>query len=272
MAHELFALTALSPLDGRYAAKVAALSGHFSEYGLIRHRVRVELAWLVALGRRAGHPGVRPSRDAARAAIDAVGARVRAGRRRAREGDRARDQPRRQGGRVLAEGALRRACPRSRASAEFIHFACTSEDINNLAHAPGARAARERDRCCRHCARSPRDLRGLAHAHAAVPMLSRTHGQPATPTTLGKEMANVYARLERADRVHRARAGQGQDQRRGRQLQRARGRLSGGRLGAPRRARRRAAWASSSTRTPPRSSRTTTWRSSSTPSRAPTPC
>ena len=102
------ALTALSPLDGRYAAKVAPLAAHFSEFGLIRARVRVEIAWLVALSeepRIAEVASVR-GRDAcpARSGVDVV----RAGGRRARQGDRAHDQSRRQGGRVLAEGALRR--------------------------------------------------------------------------------------------------------------------------------------------------------------------
>ena len=116
--------------------------------------------------------------------------------------------------------------PEMARASEFIHFACTSEDINNLAHGLALARRAARRRCCRRCATSHADLRALAHAHAALPMLSRTHGQPATPTTLGKEMANVYARLERADRGDRARAAQGQDERRRRQLQRARRRVS----------------------------------------------
>jgi len=147
---DLHALTALSPLDGRYAAKVAALAEHFSEYGLIRHRVRVELAWLAALADAPAVSELRAFSPPARAAIDAATAGFRDRRREPRQGDRADHQSRRQGGRVLAEGALRRRAG-SRARAEFIHFACTSEDINISPMASRWRA-RATISCCPHCA------------------------------------------------------------------------------------------------------------------------
>jgi len=195
MAHELSALTALSPLDGRYAAKVAALADHFSEYGLIHHRVRVELAWLVALSDEAGIAEIPPFGADARAAIDAVTAGfgpADAGRVKAIERVTNHDVK-------AVEYWLKERfadVPEVARAAEFIHFACTSEDINNLSHGLALAAARS-DILLPALRAIAADLRALAHAHADVPLLSRTHGQPATPSTLGKEMANVYARLER---------------------------------------------------------------------------
>jgi adenylosuccinate lyase len=195
MTADLHALTALSPLDGRYAAKVAALAGHFSEYGLIRHRVRVELAWLVALSDEPGIVELPAFGEASRAAIAAVNAsfapedaaRVKAIERVTNHDVKA------------VEYWLKERfadVPEVARAAEFIHFACTSEDINNLSH--GLALAAARGEILLPALRAiAADLRALAHALAAVPLLSRTHGQPATPSTLGKEMANVYARLER---------------------------------------------------------------------------
>jgi adenylosuccinate lyase len=195
MTTDISALTALSPLDGRYAAKVAALSDHFSEYGLIRHRVRVELAWLVALSDEPNIAELPPFSAAARAAIDKVNAafapddaqRVKAIERVTNHDVKA------------VEYWLKERfadVPEVARAAEFIHFACTSEDINNLSHGLALAAARH-DILLPALRAIAGDLRALAHAHAGVPLLSRTHGQPATPSTLGKEMANVYARLER---------------------------------------------------------------------------
>jgi adenylosuccinate lyase len=192
---DLHALTALSPLDGRYAAKVAALAPHFSEYGLVRHRVRVELAWLVALADESAIAELPPFTAAARAAIDRAAAdfsptdaaRVKAIERVTNHDVKA------------VEYWLKERfadVPEVARTAEFIHFACTSEDINNLAHGLALAQAR-RDVLLPTLRDLAADLRAMAHEHAAVPMLSRTHGQPATPTTLGKEMANVYARIER---------------------------------------------------------------------------
>ena len=192
----LAALTAMSPLDGRYAAKVASLREHFSEFGLIRARVRVEIAWLLALADEPGIAEVAPFADAARAALadaarsftTADGLRVKALERTTNHDVKAIEY-------WLKERFA--GVPEIAAVAEFIHFACTSEDINNLAH--GLMLAEARRALLLPALREiAADLRALAHAHAGLPMLARTHGQPATPTTLGKEMANVYARLERA--------------------------------------------------------------------------
>jgi adenylosuccinate lyase len=189
-------LTALSPLDGRYAAKVAELAGHFSESGLIRSRVRVEIAWLIALSQEAGIPEVPGFSAEARTFLAAIGdafgpedaARIKAIERETNHDVKAVEYWLKE--RIDSNGELA-------AVAEFVHFACTSEDINNLAY--GLMLAEARRTILVPALRAVAgELRSLAHAHAGVPMLSRTHGQPATPTTLGKEFANVYARLERA--------------------------------------------------------------------------
>jgi adenylosuccinate lyase len=190
------ALTALSPLDGRYAAKLEPLREHFSEFGLVRARVRVEVAWLLALGDEPGIAEVPPFGEAARDAL------VRAGREfSVADAARVKTIERTTNHDVKAvEYWLKErfAAVRGVAEyAEFIHFACTSEDINNLAHAIALDEAR-RLVLLPALSGLQQDLRALAHANAAQPMLSRTHGQPATPTTLGKEMANFAARLARA--------------------------------------------------------------------------
>ena len=189
------ALTALSPLDGRYAAKVAPLAAHFSEFGLIRARVRIEIAWLVALSEEPAIAEVAPFGPAARALLESAVADFSAD-----DAERVKAIERTTNHDVKAvEYWLKErfgGIPEIARVGEFIHFACTSEDINNLAHGITLNEARRTILlpALRDIAAS---LRALAHAHAAIPMLSRTHGQPATPTTLGKEMANVYARLER---------------------------------------------------------------------------
>ncbi len=189
------ALTALSPLDGRYAAKVAPLAAQFSEFGLIRARVRIEAAWLVALSDEPGIGEIAPFGAEARATLDAAcasfspadAARIKAIERKTNHDVKAVEYWMKE--RFAADPEIARA-------SEFIHFACTSEDINNLAH--GLMLAEARREVLLPALRGiAASLRAMAHANAAVPMLSRTHGQPATPTTLGKEMANVYARLER---------------------------------------------------------------------------
>ncbi len=188
-------LSALSPLDGRYAAKVAGLREHFSEFGLIRARVRIEIAWLIALSDEPGIPEVAPFSAEARAALAAAAAtfaladaeRVKAIESTTNHDVKAVEY-------WLKERFAR--VPEILRVGEFIHFACTSEDINNLAHGLMLAEAR-RTILLPALSGIAASLRSLAHAHAALPMLARTHGQPATPTTLGKEMANVYARLER---------------------------------------------------------------------------
>ncbi|MBI5625818.1 MAG: adenylosuccinate lyase [Nitrosomonadales bacterium] len=189
-------LTALSPLDGRYNGKVDALRNYFSEFGLIRFRVLVEIEWLKSLSAQADIPEVALLSDATIAQLDAINAAfceddalsIKAIEKRTNHDVKAveywlRDK--------LASN------PETAVMLEFIHFACTSEDINNLSHALMLKNAREevmlpvlQDIIAR--------LKEMAHQLADLPMLCRTHGQSATPSTMGKEMANVVYRLQRA--------------------------------------------------------------------------
>jgi adenylosuccinate lyase len=190
------ALLALSPLDGRYAAKVGALREYFSEYALIRQRVRIELAWFAALAAEPLLAEIAPFADATRVQLESIGTGFTAA-----DADRVKAIERTTNHDVKAvEYWLKErvaALPEAARVAEFIHFACTSEDINNLAHALALTEARE-NVLLPALHEVGGDLRALAHRYADAAMLSRTHGQPATPTTMGKEMANVYARVERA--------------------------------------------------------------------------
>ena len=190
------ALTALSPLDGRYARSVEGLRDHFSEFGLIRNRIRVEIAWLQTL---AAHPGIAecpPFSPATRAELDAVAddfSPADAEQVKAIEATTNHDVK-------AVEYWLKQRFagnPEIVRVGEFIHFACTSEDINNVSHALMLHDARERELLPALDAVIDL-LRTLAHDLAELPMLSRTHGQTATPTTLGKEMANFVARLNHA--------------------------------------------------------------------------
>ncbi len=188
-------LTALSPLDGRYGGKVDALREQFSEFALIRQRVRVELAWLQALATERAIIEVPPFSDAAQATIAAVAtafapedaARIKAIERTTNHDVKAVEY-------WLKERFA--SVPELAQVSEFIHFACTSEDINNLSYGIALHEARQQV-LLPLLESLASELRVLAREHAALPMLARTHGQPATPTTLGKELANVYARLER---------------------------------------------------------------------------
>lgn len=188
-------LTAISPIDGRYAEKVGGLRSFFSEYALIRYRVRVEVAWLEALAAEAGIPEVGPlgdeSRDRLRRLVDefslADAQRVKAIEKTTNHDVKAVEYFLKE---RLADSAELQPV------LEFIHFACTSEDINNLAYGLMLRDARE------HCllplmAQIIDAMRTRAHAYAGDAMLCRTHGQPATPSTMGKEWANTVARLRR---------------------------------------------------------------------------
>ena len=189
-------LNALSPLDGRYAKSVDALRGHFSEAALIRYRLKIELAWLKALAAEPAIGELRPFSAKTVAALDKLVANF-------SEKDAAHIKN------IEAEtnhdvkaieywlkGKLGRNREIER-SLEFIHFACTSEDINNLSYALMLDDARGQ-------VMLPKldeviaAVRSLAHRHADLAMLSRTHGQPASPTTMGKEMANFVHRLRRA--------------------------------------------------------------------------
>ena len=191
----LTSLTAISPIDGRYADKTWSLREIFSEYGLIRYRVRVELRWLAAL---AGNEAIR---EVAPLSEDGLGRLEQiieqfnleeAQRVKAIEDSTNHDVK-------AVEYYLKEKFSNGTDLAEikeFIHFACTSEDINNLAHALMLKDARAQvllpaiDQLIK-------SIRGLAQAYAEQPMLSRTHGQPASPTTLGKEMAVFAQRLRR---------------------------------------------------------------------------
>jgi adenylosuccinate lyase len=194
---ENFTLNALSPLDGRYASRVEPLRALMSEAAFMRHRVVVEVAWLIALS-DAGLPELPPfsqgARDFLNALVDRFGdaeaARIKAIERVTNHDVKAVEY-------FLKESV--KDVPELVRASEFIHFACTSEDINNTSHALMLRAARDTV-LLPALVRVTERLRALAHALADVPMLSRTHGQPASPTTVGKELANVVFRLERGAR------------------------------------------------------------------------
>jgi len=188
-------LSALSPLDGRYAATTDPLRPIFSEYGLMKARVRVELEWLKALAAEPKIGEVAPFSDGTLTEIDSVingfspdnAAEVKAIEATTNHDVKAIEYWLKQRFAHNAE---------VHAVGEFIHFACTSEDINNLSHALMLRQARD-EVLLPQLREIAAKLQQMAHALAAVPMMSRTHGQPATPTTLGKEIANVLARLQR---------------------------------------------------------------------------
>ena len=189
-------LTALSPLDGRYHGKVDVLRSYFSEFGLIRFRVLIEIEWLKALSAQPDIPEIPPFSASAVSQLDALVAEF-------SEED------------ALAIKSIEATTnhdvkaveywlrnklsdhPETARTLEFIHFACTSEDINNLSHALMLKGARDAVMVPALQVLSGR-LKHLAHQFADLPMLSRTHGQTATPTTLGKELANLVYRLQRA--------------------------------------------------------------------------
>jgi adenylosuccinate lyase len=188
------ALTALSPLDGRYREKVARLSEHFSELGLIRYRVRVEIEWLKALA-GSGLGEITPLSAATIKELDLLVQDFSVA-----DGEAVKSIESRTNHDVKAiEYWLREKLSASSEIASvtrFIHFACTSEDINNLCHALMLKDSRAQVLLPAVDALVDK-LVGIAHATAELPMLSRTHGQPATPSTLGKEMANLAHRLRR---------------------------------------------------------------------------
>jgi adenylosuccinate lyase len=188
-------LTALSPLDGRYAGKLDALRPCFSEFALIRHRVHVEMEWLKALGREPAIAEVPAFSAATVAELDELAANFSEADALAVKAIESRTNHDVKAVEYFLKERLSGNTEVMRVS-EFIHFACTSEDINNLSHGLMLKAAREQvmlPALDRLVAR----LRELSHALADLPMLAHTHGQPASPTTLGKELANVAHRLER---------------------------------------------------------------------------
>ena len=191
---ELSPLTAVSPLDGRYAAKLTLLRPLMSELGYMRYRVQVELTWFVALS-DAGFAEFPPLSAAARAHLqgllanfsEADGAAIKAIEKTTNHDVKAVEY----WIKSKFEGQ-----PELQAATEFVHFACTSEDINNTSHALQLQAGRAV--LLQGLDAVIERLRALAHQHAGVPMLSRTHGQTASPTTVGKELANVVVRLQAA--------------------------------------------------------------------------
>ena len=192
----LSALTALSPLDGRYHGKVDALRGYFSEYGLIRYRVLIEIEWFKALAADGGIKELPSFSPATIAQLDQLAAQFSEA-----DAEQIKTIERRTNHDVKAiEYWLRDKLsgnPETAKALEFIHFACTSEDINNLSHALMLKNSRDAVMLPALQVLIER-LQHLAHEHADLPMLCRTHGQTATPSTLGKEMANVVHRLRRA--------------------------------------------------------------------------
>lgn len=192
---ELTPLTAVSPLDGRYAAKLAPLRPIMSELGYMQRRVQVELAWFIALS-DAGFVEFKPLSKEARAYLAGLLRDFSPA-----DGQAIKDIEKTTNHDVKAVEYWIKSKfdgqPELQAAAEFVHFACTSEDINNTSHALQLKAGRDAVLLPQLDAVIAR-LRELAHAFAAVPMLSRTHGQTASPTTVGKELANVVVRLQGA--------------------------------------------------------------------------
>ena len=193
------AISALSPLDGRYAAKVAALRPLLSEFGLMHRRVQVEVEWFIALS-DAGFKEFKPLSGAARSRLrrlvkkfsEADAEAIKAIERTTNHDVKAVE--------YWIKRSFEGDTPVHRellAASEFVHFACTSEDINNTSHALMLKAARD-EVMLPALDGIIEKLRGMAHQFAAIPMLSRTHGQTASPTTVGKEIANVVARLATA--------------------------------------------------------------------------
>ena len=192
---ELSTLTAISPVDGRYGSRVRELRRIFSEYGLIRYRVGVEAEWLLALGRTPGIEELAPFEGAERECLEALVTDFDQA-----QADRVKEIEATTNHDVKSvEYFIREqlaAAGASEATLEFVHFACTSEDINNLSYALMLAEAREQvllpamDELIG-------DLVDKASRYANLAMLSRTHGQPASPTTLGKEVANSAWRLQR---------------------------------------------------------------------------
>ena len=188
-------LTAVSPVDGRYTSKTGSLQPYFSEYGLIYHRVLVEIRWLQFLANSTPIPEVPPFSDTSNTFLnDIINNFSEADAQRVKDIERTTNHDVKAVEYYLKEKI--KGHNEIEAVSEFIHFACTSEDINNLSHALMLSSARDRvllpemDKIIQH-------LRDFAHDYADIPMLSHTHGQPASPTTIGKEFANIVARLSR---------------------------------------------------------------------------
>ena len=192
---DLSALTAISPVDGRYGSKTASLRGIFSEFGLTKYRVQVEINWLKLLADCPEITEVPPLSESAIALLDAIkdnfseqdALRVKAIESTTNHDVKAVEYFIKE---KIADNAELAAV------GEFVHFACTSEDINNLSHGLMLTEAREQV-VLPYCNELLSAIKKLAVEYRSVPLMSRTHGQPATPSTIGKEMANVAYRMER---------------------------------------------------------------------------
>ncbi|MCL1143288.1 adenylosuccinate lyase [Shewanella gaetbuli] len=192
---DLSALTAISPVDGRYGSKTASLRGIFSEFGLTKYRVQVEINWLKLLSSCPEIEEVPPFSESALTLLDSIkdnfseqdALRVKTIESTTNHDVKAVEYFIKE---KIADNAELVAID------EFVHFACTSEDINNLSHALMLKEAREQV-LVPYCQQIVDGIKKLAHDNKSVPLMSRTHGQPASPSTLGKEMANVVVRLER---------------------------------------------------------------------------
>src|SRR3954469_2368310 len=189
-------LAALSPLDGRYARTADPLREHFSEQALIRYRVKVELAWLQAL---AAEPSIKELKGFSRKTSLEFAKLLKSFSERDAEHIKNIEAQTNHDVKAIEYWIKARLAKNAEVqrSLEFVHFACTSEDINNLAYALMLAQSREKVMLPR-LEEVIHSLKTIARKHAALPMLSRTHGQPASPTTLGKEMANFAQRLARA--------------------------------------------------------------------------
>ena len=192
---ELNALTAISPVDGRYGSRTVELRDIFSEFGLIKYRVTVEVRWLQQMAGIAGIAEVPALSAEANNLLNAIVDNFSLA-----DAQRVKDIERTTNHDVKAVEYLLKEkvadVPELAAVSEFIHFACTSEDINNLSHGLMLKTARD-EVLLPLCDQLLGALKELAVRYKTMPMMARTHGQPASPTTLGKEMANVYIRLLR---------------------------------------------------------------------------
>ncbi len=192
---ELSALTAVSPVDGRYGTKTIALRSIFSEFGLLKYRTIVEIRWLQTLAATDSIKEVPAFSDDANALLDRIAAEFdEQDAARIKEIERTTNHDVKAVEYFLKEKIAHH--PEIHAVSEFIHFACTSEDINNLSHALMLKEARDTV-ILPDMQRLADAVKDLAQQFRDVPMLSRTHGQPASPSTMGKEMANVAYRLAR---------------------------------------------------------------------------
>ena len=190
----LSSLTAVSPIDGRYGSKTQSLRGVFSEYGLIKARVEVEVRWLQCLAENPGIEEVPPFSSDANTRLDSILSNFSEQDAQAVKDIEATTNHDVKAVEYFIKNTFKGNEELEKIS-EFVHFACTSEDINNLSH--GLMLKRGREVLITELEQILQALKAMAVEYAALPMLSRTHGQTASPTTVGKEMANVAARLAR---------------------------------------------------------------------------